>query len=150
MKKNSAYFNRIVNALASDGERLIKKAYTTANFKKDKTQNLHDSYGSAVYYKGHYVFGTKRLFSPRANIPRHNSYTGNDEYGFEAINKFLDSYKPQSNGLELLVAVAMFYGTFLEKGSGRLKRKYRVITGINSDISHLASLVGGNVVDINL
>lgn len=145
-----AYIRKIADALASDGDRLIKKAYNTANFKKDKTQNLHDSYGSAVYYQGHYVTGTKRLFSPRANTPRHNTYSGKDEYGFEVINKYLDTYVPKSNGFVLLVAAAMFYGTFLEKGSGRLKRKYRVITGINSDMESLAKLTGGNIVEINL
>lgn len=149
-KFKDEYIQRLADALASDGEKLIKKAYNTANFKKDKTQNLHDSYGSAVYYKGKYVPGTKRLLTPRANKSKYNYYTKDLEYGFEVINKFLDTYKPQTSGLQLIIAVAMYYGTFLEKGSGRLKRKYRVITGINSDLSQLASSIGGNVIDINL
>lgn len=136
--------------LSREGERLIRRAFETANFKKDKTQNLHDSYGCAVYYRGKYVYGTKKFLSARANTPRYNPYTKEDEYGIEEINKYLDAYKPKSNGFELIVAAAMYYGSFLEKGSGRLKRKYRVISGISSDIEELAKKYKGTVRDINL
>lgn len=144
------YARKYAEALARQGEKLILKAYNTANFKKDKTQNLHDSYGSAVYYNGRYVVGTKRLFSARAKKPRFNYYTKDNQYGFEEINRYLDSYVPKTKGFVLLVAVAMFYGTFLEKGSGTLKRKYRVISGISSDMDSLAQLTGGTVRNINI
>lgn len=144
------YTRKYAEALAKEGEKLILKAYNSANFKKDKTQNLHDSYGSAVYFNRKYVVGTKRLFSPRASVPRFNTYTKEREYGFEEINEYLDKYIPQTKGFVLLVAVAMFYGTFLEKGSGTLKRKYRVISGISSDMDSLAQLTGGIVRNINI
>lgn len=144
------FIRKYCEALARDGEKLILKAYNTANFKKDKTQNLHDSYGSAVYFNKKYVIGTKRLFSARAKVPRFNYYEKESQYGIEEINQYLDSYVPETDGFVLLVAAAMFYGTFLEKGSGRLKRKYRVISGISSDMESLAKLTGGSVKDINL
>lgn len=144
------YTRKYAEALAREGEKLILKAYNSANFKKDKTQNLHDSYGSAVYFNRKYVIGTKRLFSARAKEPRFNYYTKENEYGFQEINSYLDNYVPKTNGFVLLVAVAMFYGTFLEKGSGRLKRKYRVLSGISSDMNSLAQLTGGTVTNINL
>lgn len=150
IKFKDYYVKKYAAALAEEGRKLLLKAYNTANFKKDKTQNLHDSYGSAVYFNRKYVIGTKRLFSPRADKPRYNTYKGEKEYGFEEINKFLDSYIPETDGFVLLIAVAMFYGTFLEKGSGRLRRKYRVISGVSSDMDSLAKLTGGTVKSINL
>lgn len=144
------YIEAYALALADEGERLIKRAFQTANFKKDKTQNLHDSYGCAVYFNKKYIYGTKRVLSPRAQVPRYNSYTKKNEYGQEEINEYLDSYKPKSNGFELVVVAAMFYGLFLEKGSGKLRKKYRVISGINADFEELARKTGGKVVNINL
>lgn len=146
----SAYVRKYAESLAMEGEKLLLKAYNTANFKKDKTQNLHDSYGSAVYFNRKYVIGTKRLLSARATTPRFNYYEQEEQFGFEEINKYLDNYVPKSNGFVLIVAVAMFYGTFLEKGSGKLRRKYRVITGISSEMDNLAKVTGGTVNRINL
>lgn len=144
------YIKAYANELSKEGRKLILKAYNTANYKKDKTQNLHDSYGCAVYYNGKYVYGTKQFLNARAKVPRFNYYTGQKEYGFDEMNKYLDNYKPSTKGFELVVVAAMFYAEILEKGKGRLRRKYRVISGIDSDMSELAAKVGGRVIDINL
>ena len=145
-----SYVRAYANALADEGEKALKRAFATANFKKDKTQNLHDSYGCAVYYNGRYVYGTKRVLSPRATKPKYNTYTGKEEYGREEINQYLDSYKPKSKGFELVVVAAMFYGVFLEKGSGHLRKKYRVVSGMNSYLEALAAETNGKIVNINL
>ena len=142
------YIEQYAAYLSSEGKRLLNKAYMTADFKKDKTQNLHDSYGCAVYYNGKYVLGTRTVLSPRANTPRYNTYTNQEEYGQQEIHKFFDSYKPAANGFVLVFAVAMFYGYFLENKSGKLKRKYKVISGINSDLEALAKKTGGKVIDL--
>lgn len=144
------YIQKYAEKLADDGRKLINKAFLTADFKKDKTQNLHDSYGCAVYYKKMLVSGTKRILSQKATQPRYNKYSGQDEYGHNEINNFLDSYKPASDGLVLVIAVAMFYGEILEKKKGNLKRKYKVISGVSSDIKALADKYKGTVRDINL
>lgn len=136
--------------LAKEGERLILEAYRKADFKKDKTQNLHDSYGSAVYYNGKYVYGTKRFLSRRAVEPRFNTYSKKNEFGFDAVNEYLDSYKPTSKGFELIAVAAMFYAEILEKGKGRLRRKYRVISGLSGSMDDLAKRTGGIVANINL
>lgn len=141
---------KLANKLADDGKKLINKAFLTANFKKDKTQNLHDSYGCAVYYDRKYVFGTKRLLSNRATEPRYNTYSGKNEYGYDEINRFLDSYRPVGDGMVLVIAVAMFYGEILEKGKGRLKRKYKVISGVSSEIESLAEKYKATVRNINM
>lgn len=144
------YIQKYAEKLADDGRKLINKAFLTADFKKDKTQNLHDSYGCAVYYKKMLVSGTKRILSQKATQPRYNKYSGQNEYGYNEINDFLDSYRPSGDGLVLVIAVAMFYGEILEKGKGNLKRKYKVISGVSSDIKALADKYKGTVRDINL
>lgn len=144
------YIQKYAEKLADDGRKLINKAFLTADFKKDKTQNLHDSYGCAVYYKKMLVSGTKRILSQKATQPRYNKYSGQNEYGYNEINDFLDSYRPSGDGLVLVIAVAMFYGEILEKKKGSLKRKYNVISGVSSDIKALADKYKGTVRDINL
>ena len=146
---SSKYVDGIIKqlamSLADDGETLIKKAFMEADYSKDKTQNLHDSYGCAVYYKGGLVAGTMRVLSRMATTPRYNHYSGRKEYGADEITTYLSTYKPSSNRLQLVIAVAMFYGSFLEAGSGNLKRKYRVISGVDKDIDRLAATVRGTV-----
>lgn len=144
------YIQKYAEKLADDGRKLINKAFLTADFKKDKTQNLHDSYGCAVYYKKMLVSGTKRILSQKATQPRYNKYSGQNEYGYNEINDFLDSYRPSGDGLVLVIAVAMFYGEILEKKKGSLKRKYNVISGVSSDIKALADKYKGTVRDVNL
>lgn len=147
--KNS-YINQYAKYLADEGRKLIIKAYETANFDKNKTQNLHDSYGSAVYYNGKLIPSTKHLFTSRAVGGRYNTYSGEIEYGRQEINEFFDNYKPHTKGFELVTAAAMFYAEVLEKGTGKLRRKYRVISGIGSAMDELAAKTKGRVIDINM
>lgn len=144
------YIKIISKQLADEGRNLVIKAFNTANFNKNKTQNLRDSYGSAVFYNGKIVPNTKFMLTSRAVGGRYNKYTDEVEYGRNEINKFFDNYKPKTNGFELVTAVAMFYASILEKGKGNLRHKYRVISGIDNYLNELAKKVGGNIVNINL
>lgn len=135
----------IAMKLANDGQRLIERAFLQADFKKDKTQNLHDSYGSAVFYDGKLFPGTKRYFSKMATKPRYNSSTQSNEYGRDEINKFFDTYRPSDDSMQLVVVVAMFYGGILESGVG-LKRKYKVIFMVGDDLKALAAKIKGSSV----
>lgn len=144
------YLDQYAKYLADEGRKLIIKAYETANFDKNKTQNLHDSYGSAVYYNGKLIPSTKYLFTSRAVGGRYNTYSGEIEYGRQEINEFFDNYKPHTKGFELVTAAAMFYAEVLEKGTGKLRRKYRVISGIGSAMDELAAKTKGRVIDINM
>lgn len=137
--------NTIINRLANEGNKLIIQAFTQADFNKNKTQNLHDSYGSAVYYNGKLVQGSQRFMTSRAVGGRYNSYTEEIEYGRNEIEAFFRDYKANNKGFELVIAVAMFYGTYLEEGSGNLKRKYRVISSVADEIQALASKYKGTV-----
>lgn len=143
--KMSRYTRKYIDELANKGGDLISSAFNKADYQKDKTQNLHDSYGSAVYLDGKLIQDTIRVLTPKATIPRYNMYEKEYQYGKEEILEFFNSYKPKTNGIELVVAAAMFYGVFLEKKSGNLKRKYKVISGINEELEQLAKKTGGKV-----
>lgn len=132
--------------LANDGQKLIEKAFLQADFNKDKTQNLHDSYGSAVYYNGSLYPGTKRYFSKMATELKYNIYTSDWESGRTEIDKFLDTYKPATRSIQLVVAVAMFYAGILEKGDEPLRRKYKVIFMLGDDLKVLAQKIKGSKV----
>lgn len=138
------YIQILANKLAKDGYELIKNAFARANYNKDKTQNLHDSYGSAVFYKGRLYPGTKRYFSKLASKPRYNMYTGENEYGRDEIDKFFDSYKPETNGMQLVVVVTMFYAGILERGMPPLQRKYKVIFMIGNNVQRLVDKINGS------
>ena len=144
------YINEDAKRLAENGRRLLIKAFETSTFDKNKTQNLHDSYGSAVYYNGKLVPGTKFVFTSRATQGKFNSYSGELEYGRYEINEFFNNYKTHTKGFELVTAAAIFYAEILEKGTGRLRRKYRVISGIDGAMNELASKTGGTVININM
>ena len=47
--------------------------------------------------------------------------------------------------MDLVVAAAMPYGVVLEKGGGGLRRKYKVISGINSEVCNLAARLNSKV-----
>lgn len=142
--------NEFFKSLADEGEILIEKAFNSSDYRKDKTQNLHDSYGSAVFYNGSLVSGTERYLNSMAKVAKYNYHTNEMEKGRDEIRKFFKSYKPKSKGIELVVAVAMFYGEFLEKKKGGIKRKYVVISGISEEIEQLARKYNGSVRNINL
>ena len=43
------------------------------------------------------------------------------------------------------MAAAMPYGVVLEKGGGGLRRKYKVISGINTEVGNLAARLNAKV-----
>lgn len=143
------YINMYAKMLADEGEKLIKTAYEKANFDKNKTQNLHDSYGSCVFYNRKEVPNTRRYVGRKAVVGKKNPQ-GELVLGRAEIDSYFDTYKSKADGFELITAAGIFYAEILEKGKGRLKKKYRVISGLDSSINELASKLGGKVVDINL
>lgn len=56
----------LIRKLTEEGERIIKAAYTRRNW-KNRTKNLKDSYGSAVYRNGVLLRNTKRFLSSSAD-----------------------------------------------------------------------------------
>lgn len=79
MKKQS-YKNledEVIKYLTEQGEQIIKKAYTQRNW-KNRSHNLHDSYGSAVFRNGNLLRNTIRYVSSE---PKANPYKNDKELG---------------------------------------------------------------------
>lgn len=123
----------MVDELTMYGEMVIKEAFETANFNKKRTQNLRDSYASAVFYEGKMVNGTmKTLGSPLALVDK--TWYGRKVRGRNEATRFLrNDYKPTGRGLSLVAIAAMPYREVVE-----LKYKYRVISGANWMMRSLA------------
>lgn len=77
-KKNTKSIEReVINFLTEQGEKIIKEAYNRRNW-KNRTKNLKDSYGCAVYRNGTLLRYTKRFLTPNADA---NPYKNNKELG---------------------------------------------------------------------
>ena len=110
----------LISQLADDGEKAIREAYEGREF-TNRTYNLHDSYGSAVYYNGVLVKSSIRYVG--AEMAEED-----ERYGRNEVNDFFANYRPKNRkGIDLVIVAAMFYADILEEGKGRLKRKYKVI-----------------------
>lgn len=121
--------NKIVDYLAGQGKKIIHDAIQTKDTRQ-RTQNQNDAYGWAVYYNGREMRRGYWTSAPQANEKRNGWANAgiNPGYGREDLVKYLDEYKPKSNGFQLIVVNAVFYTAIQEAGRGRLKHKYRIIT----------------------
>lgn len=137
--------SKIADALAEDGLKLIVEAYNGSDYRKDKTQNLHDSYGSCVYYNGKKVKGSERFMQKKATEGRYNCYTKRVEHGRQEIMDFFDNYEANKKGFELVLAVAMFYGGYLEEKKGGIHNYYKVISFVADKAKDLARKYNGNL-----
>ena len=133
--------DKFVDMLADEGGKLILQAVNSRDY-THRTYNLHDSYGSAVYLNGKLVEKSVMLLGSKATKAK--SYKGSKLKGSEEIMKYFQSYKPKSD-IELVVAAAMPYGVVLEEGGGGLKHKYKVISGINTEVGNLAARLNAKV-----
>lgn len=127
------FLDKLIDSLAKDGEKIIKKAYETKTY-KDRTYNLHDSYGSAVYYKG--VLLPNTIYYTTPNATKTKKWYGSLIKGHSELIDFLQEYEGGS-GLELVVVAAMPYASILENQEGRVRQKYKVISGVTLDMNNL-------------
>ena len=119
-RQRNKYIDNLISQLARDGEQALHDAYYGRGF-NNRTYNLHDSYGSAVYYNGTLVKSSIRYIG--AEMAEEDERHGRNE-----VNDFFANYKPKNRkGIDLVIVAAMFYADILEEGKGRLKRKYKVI-----------------------
>lgn len=126
---------RMAKELAQDAREAVHVALQTNEF-QNRTGNLEDSYGAAVYYEGRMVEGTQYTLTPTAISSK--KWKGKEMRGSEEIIRYLRTYKPRTQGLSMIVVAAMPYGEILEKGQGNLYHKYKVITGANDFMRQLA------------
>lgn len=162
------FIRKLVNELAADGARAIHFAFSSRGF-VNRTYNLHDSYGSAVFVNGSLYPETIRYAGsaqaqdksarqmgdykggrtwPNKQGKRH--YTGDTIYvsGREEVNRFFLDYQSKGStksGIELVIVAAMFYASILEGGRGRLRRRYQVISGATNVMGSLANKYGADL-----
>ena len=128
----------LISQLANDGEKAILEAYEGREF-TNRTYNLHDSYGSAVYYNGTLVKSSIRYVG--AEMAEED-----ERYGRKEVNDFFSNYRPKNRkGIDLVIVAAMFYADILEEGKGRLKRKYKVIAEGEDYMKNLATHFRGTL-----
>lgn len=142
--KEEAY-NEVIENLELAGKDIIKTAFEKANFNKNRTQNLRDSYAWAVFCDGKLISKGFESVDPQAkkSIKSGGTYHNGRNLAIESIN----SHVPTSTGFELYIVAAIFYANILE-ASG----KFHVISSANSDIDQLAEDWGGILeteIDIN-
>ena len=137
-KGKSEFVNRLIDQLARDGEQAIHDAYYGRDF-NNRTYNLHDSYGSAVYYNGTLVKSSIRYVG--AEMAKED-----ERYGRNEVNDFFSNYRPKNRkGIDLVIVAAMFYADILEEGKGKLKRKYKVIAEGEDYMKNLATHFRGTL-----
>ena len=128
----------LISQLANDGEKAIREAYEGREF-TNRTYNLHDSYGSAVYYNGALVKSSIRYVGTEMAEK-------DERYGRNEVNDFFANYRPKNRkGIDLVIVAAMFYADILEEGKGRLKRKYKVIAEGEDYMKNLATHFRGTL-----
>jgi hypothetical protein len=116
--------HKLIDDLAEHGERIIRECENERTY-EHRTKNLHDSYGYGVYSGGTLV---RHGFLCSAQATKGKNWYGERLKGRDEITQYLQSYK--SEGIELVIVVAMPYGEVLENGGGRYKyhQKYKVIS----------------------
>ena len=143
----SATIQQLISQLTEEGAAAIKQAYETRDW-RNRTFNLHDSYGSAVYANGKLLKSTVRYVGQEMVRP---DYKGNRRLsgaevtmkGREEVMDFFSQYTPKTKGVELVIAAAMFYANILEKGGGNLSHKFHVISQANGIMQGLAQKYNG-------
>lgn len=140
------YIDQLANKLIIRGKQLVKEAIDSVDY-THRTHNLHDSYGAGVYYQGK----LKKVYYSTPRLANNSRVIKGKEYkGSEEIKEALREYKPNSNGLVLVILATMPYAEILEKGKGRLRRKYKVISQISSMATDVAGEFKGKVNTIGL
>lgn len=140
--KNS-FIRQLIHELASDGKTAIQEAYKTKDY-QNRTYNLHDSYGSAVYYNGVLQVDTIYYLSPNSTTAK--KWYGTLMKGHDELIDFLQEYQGSAKGLELVIVAAMPYASILEDALGRVKRKYKVISGARLAMEALENKYKGSKV----
>lgn len=131
-KAYDEFVKSMIYELSIIGNDLMAKAYENRDF-SNRTFNLHDSYGYAVYFDSNQV--EVGYFSKQSSELR----KGLD--GRTEIENFFRSYNPINKGFELVVVAAIFYAQDLEEGKTPTNTKYQVISNIYGDISNISSKI---------
>lgn len=176
MAKKQSFKNlekEVIDYLTQQGERIIKTAYSRRGW-RNRTYNLHDSYGSAVFKNGTLLRNTIRYISSE---PKANAYRNSKELGdyrgqrskaqkgssyreFKKADKparFLDGDTIQAYGRDEVNKFFNSYKLATESGlelvvvaamyyAGILEsRQYQVISSATTELNKIAQLLGKGV-----
>ena len=101
----------IEEALHKIGEVGLKAAVQMHEF-QNRSFNLEDSYGYAVYKNGAIV-GSPVVLNPKATETK--KWKGKSYSGHKEAVDFLTEYKPDNMGWTLVVVAGMFYAAYVER-----------------------------------
>lgn len=134
--------DKIVDYLAKEGDKIIRKAASSKGT-KNKKRNQLDAYGWCVFYGGKKI--KQGFLTPgKTATEMHSDWKAKGigkSFGRDDVMIFFDEYKPQSNGFILVCVNAVFYTTIQEVG--RAQWKYRIISQVASDMDALAGQFKG-------
>lgn len=124
--------NDVIGALDREGRRLIQLAYASREF-ENRTKNLKDSYCYGVFVGKDLIKSGFLTSSPDA------TKTNRGWSGREEAEAFLSEIGDRINHerISLVIGVALFYGSILEEGKPPLRKKYRVLANIETDLREL-------------
>lgn len=117
-------YSLIISDLKGKGRRIVDECLISATY-NHQTYNLHDSYGCAIYKFGILVY---KYTPPQTASEKHPWGYGPDLSGAEEIEKFFQGYNANPTAIELVVAAAMPYAEYLEKGWTMSGKKYKVVS----------------------
>lgn len=131
---------RLVKVMKEDCKRVVEEAINTNEF-TNRTNNLEDSYGCAVYYNGQLLRDTLYYKEPIATNTK--LWYKKEKSGHKEMLNYFETFRPRKRGLTMVLVAAMPYGEILETGGGYLRRKYKVIVGANGLMRELAAKYDG-------
>lgn len=145
------YINKLIESLFKDGMNIIYEAKATKEA-QNRTYNMEDAFGCAVFYQGKIVKKGYANPSPMST----EIHKGWKAAGIEAntgrgyLDEFFNTYKPMSNGMFLICVNAIYYAPILEDGrQPNAKAKYRIISQTDYLLNNLKNKYkGSRVIDL--
>ena len=135
----------LLDKLEEEGKTILAECEKERGY-THRTYNLHDSYGFGIYVNG--KLERKGFLTQSPVATEGNKWYKETLEGRKEINNFLQSYKPSSGGIQMIVVAAMPYAEVLENASGGQTRKYRVISMSYDKLKKLSGAFPGSKVDI--
>lgn len=119
MTLKEKYANSMIETLYGDLTKTVDACVNGGTF-TNRSYNLHDSYGGAIYYNG----TLQREYIVGREATKTKKWYGRTIDGNKAIAEYIDNYKPKTNGFEMIVLNGFmpYYGGVVEYKYG-----YKVI-----------------------
>lgn len=155
-KAKAALPDNIIAMLAREGDKIVTEANRTKEA-QNRTGNMADAFGYAVYYNG------KQVRKGYANDAATSStvHKGWAKHGIPSdtgrgyIDSFFESYIAPERGFHLVCVNAAYYSRILEEGAQARPRrqiatKYRIISQMTDEMDALAAKYRGELETINI